>query len=125
MHDLRSELHDRAHEIKRQIGAENARFEDLLSQLKAERALRGEHLKAQLRLANKLLEFTLWQSRVREALAARIAVAEAAESAITNSHASLVEVGTSLARVDVSRQAKESGEDAADRRMAPVASQAA
>jgi hypothetical protein len=42
-------------------------------------------LQAQLRLAQKLLEFAAWHERVRADLAARIAVAEVAESSIRKS----------------------------------------
>lgn len=82
MRDLRAELQDRAHLIGQQISAENARFEGLVSQLKAERVSRVDHLKAQLRLANKLVEFAAWEQKVRTALAAQIAVAEVAEGSI-------------------------------------------
>ena len=85
MRDIRADLRDRAHLVAQQISAENTRFESLVSRLKAEQDSRLEHLRAQLRLANKLLEFTVWQSEVRAALAARIAVAEAAENLIKNS----------------------------------------
>jgi hypothetical protein len=85
MRDLRADLQHRAHLIAQQISTENARFESLVSQLTAEQDSRREHLKAQLRLANKLLEFTIWQDKVRTALAARIAVAEIAESLLRKS----------------------------------------
>jgi hypothetical protein len=91
MRDLRAELQDRAQLIAQQISAEHARFQSLLSQLKAEQDSRREHLVAQLRLANKLYEFTVWQSEIRDSLAARIAVAEVAESRIANSLASVFE----------------------------------
>jgi hypothetical protein len=42
-------------------------------------------LRAQLRLAHKLPEFAAWHDRVRADLAARIAVAEAAELSIRKS----------------------------------------
>lgn len=70
MRDLRADLQDRAHRIALQTSTENARFESLVSQLRAEQDSGREHLKAQLRLANKLLEFTVWQDKVRTALAA-------------------------------------------------------
>jgi hypothetical protein len=85
MRDICADLQDRAHAIAQQINAENARFESLVLQLKAEQDSRLEPLRAQLRLANKLLEFTVWQSEMRAALAARIAVTEAAENFIKNS----------------------------------------
>ena len=47
-----------------QIGVENTRFERLILQLKTEHDNKLEHLRAQLRLANKLLEFTDWHDNV-------------------------------------------------------------
>ena len=88
MRDLRDELQDRAHHIARQISAESARFESLISQLNAEQSALG-HLRAQLRLANKLIEFAVWEENLRAALAARVAVAEAAEVSIQNLSAAL------------------------------------
>ena len=85
MRDLRADLLDRAHSVAQQISAETARFESLVLQLRAERDSRLEHLRAQLRLANKLLDFTLWQDKVRADLAMRIAIAEAAEYSIRES----------------------------------------
>jgi hypothetical protein len=85
MRDIRVDLQDRAHSLAQKISAENARFESLVSQLKAQQDSKLEHLRAQLRLANKLLEFTVWQGKVRAELAARIAVAEAAENLIKKS----------------------------------------
>lgn len=82
MRDIRDDLQGRAERLKAQIGAENARFEDLLLQLKTERDSSLEHLRAQRRLAQKLLEFTAWHDRLRAELAARIAVATAAEDLI-------------------------------------------
>jgi hypothetical protein len=85
MRDILGDLQDRAERLKAQISAENARFERSMLQLKTNRDSRLEHLRAQLRLANKLLEFTAWHETVRAALAARIVVAEAAESSIRKS----------------------------------------
>jgi hypothetical protein len=82
MRDLRADLQDRAHRVEREISAESARFEHLLSQLRAEQDNKLAHLRAQLHLANKLLEFAAWEERVRAALAARVAVAEAVENSI-------------------------------------------
>jgi len=82
MRDIRADLQDRAHSVAQQISAEDARFENLVSQVRAEQDSKLEHLRAQLRLANKLLEFTVWQDKVRADLASRIAVAEAAENLI-------------------------------------------
>jgi hypothetical protein len=59
--------------------AENARFESVISQLRAEQAGKLDHLRAQLRLANKLAEFAAWEQQVRTTLAAHIAAAEAAK----------------------------------------------
>jgi hypothetical protein len=85
MRDIRADLRDRAHSVAQQISAEDACFENLVSQLRAEQDSKLEHLSAQLRLANKLLEFTAWHDKVRADLATRIAVAEAAENLIRNS----------------------------------------
>ena len=85
MRDLRADLRDRAQSVAQQISAEHARFESLVSQLKIEQDSKVEHLRAQLRLANKLLEFTAWHDRVRAQLVARIAVSEAAENFIKKS----------------------------------------
>ena len=82
MRDIRVDLRDRANSVAQQIGVESLRFESLVSQLKAEQDSKLEHLRAQLRLANKLLEFTVWQDKVRADLATRIAVAEAAENLV-------------------------------------------
>ena len=79
MRQLRAELQDRADLIAQQISAENARFESLVSQLRAEQASKLDHLRAQLRLANKLVEFAAWEQNVRTTLAAHIAAAEAAK----------------------------------------------
>ena len=65
-----------------QITAEDARFKNLVSELRAEQDSTLEHLRAQLRLANRLLQFTIWHDNVRADLATRIAVAEAAENLI-------------------------------------------
>jgi hypothetical protein len=82
MRDIRDDLRDRAHSVGQQIYAEIVRFEGLVSRLKVEQAGRLQHLQAQLRLANKLIEFFAWQDRVRTELATRIATAEAAEQAL-------------------------------------------
>jgi len=82
MQDIRADLRDRAHSVAQQISAENARFESVVSRLKAEQDSKLEHLRAQLRLANKLLQFTVWQDQVRAELATRIAAAEAAENLV-------------------------------------------
>ena len=82
MRDICADLRDRAHSVAQQISAEDARFESLVSQLQIEQDSKLEHLRAQLRLANKLLEFTVWHDTVRAELATRIAVAEAAENLI-------------------------------------------
>ena len=89
MRHLRDDLQDRAHHIVRQISAESAHFESLISQLKAEQVSALGHLRSQLRLANKLIEFAAWEENLRAALAARVAVAEAAEVSIQNLSAAL------------------------------------
>jgi hypothetical protein len=85
MRDIRLDLRDRAHSVAQQISAESVRFENLVLRLKVEQDSKLEHLRAQLRLANKLLEFTVWQDKVRAELATRIAVAEVAESLMKTS----------------------------------------
>ncbi|MFO7478569.1 MAG: hypothetical protein R6X03_09530 [Methyloceanibacter sp.] len=87
MRDIRDDLRDRAHSVDRQIFAEIVRFDDLVSRLKVEQASKLEHLRAQLRLANKLVEFTIWQDTVRTELETRIAAAEAADDAVRESSA--------------------------------------
>ena len=91
MRDIRADLRDRAQSVAQQISAEDARFESLVSQLKIEQDSKLEHLRAQLRLANKLLEFTAWHDRVRAQLVARIAVSEAAENFIKKSFGTAAE----------------------------------
>ena len=85
MHDISSDLKGRAERLKAEIGAENARFEHLLQQLRAKQEVSLQPLRAQLRPAHKLLEFTAWNDRLRAELAARIAAAEAAENFIRKS----------------------------------------
>jgi hypothetical protein len=80
--DIRGDLQDRADLFAQQISIEIARFERVIWQLKTEHDNQLEHLRAQLRLANKLLEFTDWHHNVCSALTARIAVAEVAETSI-------------------------------------------
>ena len=82
MRDIRGDLQDRAALFEQQISIENSRFERVVWQLKTEHDNQLEHLRAQLRLANKLLEFTDWHHNLCATLAARIAVAEAAETSI-------------------------------------------
>ena len=55
MRDIRGDLRDRGQSVAQQISAECARFESLVSQLKIEQDSKLEHLRAQLRLANKRL----------------------------------------------------------------------
>lgn len=83
MRDIRGDLQDRVDMFEQQIGIENARFERLILQLKTEHDNKLELLRAQLRLANKLLEFTDWHHNLCATLAARIAVAEVAEISIS------------------------------------------
>ena len=51
MHDISSDLKGRAERLKAEIGAENARFEHLLQQLRAKQEVSLQPLRAQLRLA--------------------------------------------------------------------------
>ena len=85
MRDIRGDLQDRVGMFEQQISLENARFEQLLLRLKTEQANKLEHLSAQLRLANKLIEFMDWHHNVCATLTARIAAAEEAEIAIWKS----------------------------------------
>lgn len=85
MRDIRGDLQDRAARVRQEIRAEQARFENLLLHVKTRRDMSLAQLRAQLHLANKLLEFTAWHDKVRASLAARIAVAEAAENLIRKS----------------------------------------
>jgi hypothetical protein len=85
MRDICADLRDRAQSVAQQISAEDARFESLVSQLKTEQDSKLKHLRAQLRLANRLLEFTAWHDRERAQLVAGITVAEAAENFIKKS----------------------------------------
>ncbi|HEX2446759.1 MAG TPA: hypothetical protein VHK26_01050 [Methyloceanibacter sp.] len=85
MRDILRDLQDRAAQLEEQISLENAHFERLMLQLKTKQDSGIEHLRAQLRLVHKLLEFTAWHDNVRATLAARIAVAEAAEMSIKKS----------------------------------------
>ena len=85
MRDIRGDLHERADMFEQQISIENARFERLILQLKTAHDSQLEHLRAQLRLANKLLEFADWHHNVCATLTARIAVAEVAETSIRKS----------------------------------------
>lgn len=82
MHDIRADLRERAYLLQQEIGAENARFDRLVVELKQKHDNALEHMRAQLRLANKLIEFTAWHHNVRTVLAAHIAAAEAAENSI-------------------------------------------
>ena len=76
MRDIRTNLQDRADSVAHQIGAENARFASLVSQIESEQNSKLTHLRAQLRLATKLIEFMLWQKNLRVELEARISAAE-------------------------------------------------
>ena len=85
MRDIRCDLEARAQLLERQISDENARFERTILQLRTALDSNLQQLRAQLRLANKLLEFTAWHDNLRADLAARIAVAEVAEISIRKS----------------------------------------
>ena len=76
----RGDLQARADLFAQQISIERARFERVIWKTEHDNQL--EQLRAQLRLANKLLEFTDWHHNVCAALTARIAVAEVAETSI-------------------------------------------
>jgi hypothetical protein len=85
MRDIRDDLRDRASRLETRISSENAEFEQAIHQLKSKLDSNLAPLRAQLRLAHKLPEFAAWHDRVRADLAARIAVAEAAELSIRKS----------------------------------------
>ena len=82
MRDIRSDLRDRVQSVSQQINAQNAGFDCLILQLKAEQESELAHLKAQFRLANRLIDFTVWHERLCAELSTRIAVAETAENLI-------------------------------------------
>jgi hypothetical protein len=82
MHDIRADLRERAYLLQQEIGAENARFDRLVVELRQRHDNEVGHMRAQLRLANKLIEFTAWHHNVRAVLTAHVAAAEAAESSI-------------------------------------------
>jgi hypothetical protein len=84
MRDIRGDLRDRADRLEKQINAENSQF-DVMLQLRTKRDGDLQQLRAQLQLVNKLLEFAAWHDNVRANLAARIAVAEVAETSIRKS----------------------------------------
>ena len=85
MRDIRDDLRDRAKRLEAQLSTENAEFERAIHQLETKLDCTLAPLRAQLRLAQKLLEFATWHDRVRADLAARIAVAEVAETSIRKS----------------------------------------
>jgi hypothetical protein len=85
MRDIRGDLQDRVDMFEQKISLENARFEQMIQRLNTEQANKLEQLRAQLRLANKLLEFMGWHHNVCATLTARIVAAEEAEIAIWKS----------------------------------------
>ena len=95
MRDIRGDLQDRVDMAEQQISFENAQFEQLIQRLKTEQANKLEQLRAQLRLANKLLEFMGWHHNVCATLTTRIAAAEEAETAIWKSLGTDVDVAGS------------------------------
>jgi len=95
MRDIRGDLQDRVDLAEQQISVENARFEQLIQRLKTEQANKLEQLRAQLRLANKLLAFMGWHHNVCATLTTRIAAAEEAETAIWKSLGTDVDVAGS------------------------------
>lgn len=82
MRDIRIDLQDRADILAHQISAENARFAGLVSQIESEQNSKLTHLKAQLRLANKLIAFMSWHENLRVELTRRISAAETVENII-------------------------------------------
>jgi hypothetical protein len=85
MRDIRTDLQDRADSVAHQISAEHTRFASLVSQIESEQNSKLTHLRAQLRLANKLIEFTFWHDNLCAELAKRISVAETVENIIQRS----------------------------------------
>ena len=85
MYDIRADLCERAYLLEQEISAENARFDRLVVELRREHDNALQQMRAQLLLANKLIEFTAWHHNVRTVLAAHIAAAEAAENSIVAS----------------------------------------
>lgn len=83
MRDIRDDLEERVSSVAQQIDAESARFDRLISQLKAEQKSELEPVRAQLQQAYKLIDFTVWHEKLCAQLSARIAVAEAAENIIS------------------------------------------
>jgi hypothetical protein len=90
MRDIRTDLQDRVDSVAQQIGAENARFASLVSQIESEQNSKLTHLRAQLRLANKLIEFMRWHDNLRVELAARISAAETVENMIKKANGSTI-----------------------------------
>jgi hypothetical protein len=90
MRDLRTDLQDRVDSVAHQISAENARFASLVSQIESEQSSKLTHLRAQLRLAHKLIDFTLWHENLRVELAKRISAAQAVENIIKKSDGSAI-----------------------------------
>jgi hypothetical protein len=82
MRDIRIDLQDRADTVAHQINAENARFANLISLIESEQSSKLMHLRAQLRLANKLIEFMSWHENLRVELTRRISAAETVENII-------------------------------------------
>jgi hypothetical protein len=85
MRDLRSELQERAAMARQRIAAEEAHFESLLRQLKAERDTQLQALRAELQAVNKLINFNAWRHDVRTALLMAIAGAATAELSVRKS----------------------------------------
>jgi hypothetical protein len=55
--------------VEQRIRVEDAQFEQLIVQLKTEHDTKLEHLRAQLRVVNRLLEILTWQHNARFAAA--------------------------------------------------------
>ncbi len=85
MRDIRGDLRDRADRLEQQINAETLQFDKVMLRLRTKLDGDLQQLRAQLQLVNKLLEFATWHDNVRASLAARIAVAEVAETSIRQS----------------------------------------
>ncbi len=86
MRDILVDLQDRAQKLAQEIRAEHARFYGLVAELRAKQDERLETMRAELLLANKLLDFAAWHDRIKASLAAQIAVTELAEDEIKKSY---------------------------------------
>ena len=95
MRDIRGDLQTELTWLSSRSALRTLEFEQLIQRLKTEQANKLEQLRAQLRLANKLLEFMGWHHNVCATLTTRIAAAEEAETAMWKSLGTDVDVASS------------------------------